>query len=74
MNDLKSAQSDYQQLLQAYPKSFQIAYHLGEIAWRDRDTNQALQNYTIYLANAPTNSAEFNEIRQRVAGLTGKSP
>jgi len=73
MDDLKSSHSDFLQLQQAYPKSYQAAYHLGEIAWRERDTNQALQNYSIYLANAPTNSAELKEIRGRVAHLTGQS-
>jgi len=74
MGDLKSARADYQQLQQAYPKSFQVAFGLGEIAWRERDTNEAAQNYSFYLENAPTNTSEFKEIRQRLAGLTGKSP
>jgi len=73
-DNLQSARGDYLQLQQTYPKSFQVAYGLGEIAWRERDTNQALQYYSVYLANAPTNSAEFKEIHLRVAGLTGKSP
>jgi tetratricopeptide (TPR) repeat protein len=69
---LEPARSDYQQLQKAYPKAFQIAYGLGDIAWRQHDTNTALQNYTIYLANAPTNMAEFQMISQRVAGLKNR--
>ena len=72
--DLPSARGDYQLLQQSHPNSFQVAYGLGEIAWRQHDTNGAVQNYSVYLANAPTNSAEFQLIRQRLAGLTGKSP
>jgi tetratricopeptide (TPR) repeat protein len=72
--DLPAARSDYLRLQQANPKSFQVAYGLGEIAWRQRDTNVAVQYYSVYLDNAPTNSAEFKLIRERFARLTGKSP
>lgn len=72
--DFKAARSDYAQLEAAYPKSFQVAYGLGEIAWQQRDTNAAVQHYGVYLENAPTNSAEFKMIRGRLATLTGKSP
>ncbi len=74
IGDFKSARSDYEQLAAAYPKSFQVAYGLGEIAWQQRDTNAAVQHYGVYLENAPTNSAEFKMIRSRLATLTGKAP
>jgi tetratricopeptide (TPR) repeat protein len=69
---LEPARADYQQLQKAYPKAYQIAYGLGDIAWRQHDTNLALQNYDLYLANAPTNMAEFQMISQRVAGLKNR--
>jgi tetratricopeptide (TPR) repeat protein len=71
---LDAARSDYQQLQKAFPKSFQVAYGLGEIAWRQHATNDAIANYHLYLANAPTNTAEARLIGQRLAGLQGKSP
>jgi len=72
--DLKSAGGDFRRLELAFPKSSQVAYGLGEIAWRQHDTNAAVQHYTVYLANAPTNTVEYTTIRQRQAGLTAKSP
>ncbi len=74
LGEYEKAGSDYQQLQPLFPKSFQVAYGLGEIAWRQKHTNDAVQYYTVYLDNAPTNTAEFNLIRQRQAGLTGKTP
>ena len=71
---LDAARSDYQQLQKAFPKSFQVAFGLGEIAWRQHATNDAIANYHLYLANAPTNTAEARLIGQRLAGLQGKSP
>jgi tetratricopeptide (TPR) repeat protein len=68
---LNAARSDYQSLQQTHPKAYPVAYGLGEIAWRQHATNEAVQNYTLYLANAPTNSAEFKLVSQRLADLKG---
>ena len=73
-DQLEPARIDYQHLQQAYPKSYQVAYGLGEIAWRQKATNDAIRNYGVYLDNAPTNTAEFQVIHQRLADLRGKSP
>jgi tetratricopeptide (TPR) repeat protein len=69
---LELARADYRQLQASYTNSFQVAYGLAEIAWRQHETNEAIQNYQIYLANAPTNSAEFQTVRQRLTQLGGQ--
>ncbi len=62
---LDAARADYLRLQQIYTNAFQIAYGLGEIAWRQHDTNEAVRNYQIYLANANTNSDEAQTILER---------
>jgi hypothetical protein len=56
-------------LQQAHTNAFQIAYGLGEIAWRQHETNEAVRNYEIYLANASTNSGESKTVRERLDSL-----
>jgi len=68
---LDAAQADYETLRQSYTNSFQVAYGLGEIAWRKHETNAAIKNYEVYLANANTNSAEATNIIQRLRELKG---
>ncbi|HEY1718595.1 MAG TPA: tetratricopeptide repeat protein [Verrucomicrobiae bacterium] len=63
------ARADYEKLQQTYTNSFQAAYGLGEIAWRKHETNDAVKNYEIYLANAKTNTAEATNILQRLREL-----
>lgn len=67
---LAEARADYLHLQSAYTNIFQIAFGLGEIAWRQRDTNEAVRNYKIYLANAPTNTAEAAQVVTRLHALT----
>ncbi|HSY19303.1 MAG TPA: tetratricopeptide repeat protein [Candidatus Acidoferrales bacterium] len=69
---LDEARADYAALQVDHTNTFQIAYGLGEIAWRKKENAEALRNYKIYLANAPTNAPEFNTIRERVTQLGGK--
>jgi hypothetical protein len=69
---LDLSRADYRQLQSAYTNEFKIAYGLGEIATRQHDTNEAIRNYRLYLANAPTNSAEFKAVRERLTQLGGK--
>jgi len=42
------------------------------VAWRQHETNEAIRNYNLYLANAPTNSVEFTAVRARMKQLRGK--
>jgi tetratricopeptide (TPR) repeat protein len=71
---LDAARADYRQLQQTLTNSFPVAYGLGEIAWRRHETNEAIRNYKIYLANANTNTAEATNILLRLRELEGHSP
>lgn len=71
-DQLDAARADFTKLQSAYTNSFQIAYGLGEIAWRQHHTNEAIRNYQIFVANAPTNSVELPEVRQRLSQVDGK--
>jgi tetratricopeptide (TPR) repeat protein len=66
-DDLDLARADYLQLQATYTNSFQVAYGLGEIAARQRATNEAVRNYKIFLSNAPTNAAELPGVRERLS-------
>ena len=69
---LDQARADYVELQNTYTNSFQIAYGLAEVAWRQRNTNEAVQHYERYLATAPTNSFEFKSVRDRLNQLQKK--
>jgi tetratricopeptide (TPR) repeat protein len=69
---LDLSRADYRQLQSAYTNEFKVAYGLGEIATRQHDTNEAIRNFRIYLAHAPTNSAEYKTVRERLTQLGGK--
>jgi tetratricopeptide (TPR) repeat protein len=71
---LNGAREDYLVLQQTYPKSYQVAYGLGDIAWRQHETNEIVRNYTLYLENAPTNSAEAKVVADRLNQIKGKTP
>ncbi|HEY5233701.1 MAG TPA: tetratricopeptide repeat protein [Verrucomicrobiae bacterium] len=63
---LDAARAGYETLRASYTNSFQVAYGLGEIAWRKHETNEAIKNYEIYLANARTNTAEATNVIERL--------
>jgi tetratricopeptide (TPR) repeat protein len=71
---LDAARADYKTLQQSLTNSFQVAYGLGEIAWRQHETNEAIKNYKLYLANANTNTAEATNVIQRLRELKGHLP
>jgi tetratricopeptide (TPR) repeat protein len=72
---LDAARADYKTLQQqSLTNSFQVAFGLGEIAWRQHDTNEAIRNYKIYLANADTNTEEATNVMRRLRELKGHSP
>ena len=71
---LDAARADFKTLQQSLTNSFQVAYGLGEIAWRQHNTNEAIGNYKLYLANANTNTAEATNVIQRLRELKGHSP
>ncbi|HUB87588.1 MAG TPA: tetratricopeptide repeat protein [Verrucomicrobiae bacterium] len=67
--NLNAARADYETLRQSYPDSVQVAYGLGEIAWRRHDTNEAILDYQKYLAVAQTNTDEATNVLQRLREL-----
>jgi len=71
---LDAARADFQQLQQTFTNSCPVANGLGEIAWREHETNEAIRNYKIYLANANTNAAEATNVIRRLRELQGHSP
>jgi tetratricopeptide (TPR) repeat protein len=70
---LDDARADYEELNRTYTNSFRIDYGLGEIAWRQRETNDAIKYYKLYLASANTNTAEATNIIQRLRQLRSPS-
>jgi len=66
---LDAARRDYEALQRAFPTAFQIYYGLAEVAWRKKDTNAAIRNYQLYLANAQTNTAEAKLVSARLKEL-----
>jgi tetratricopeptide (TPR) repeat protein len=66
---LDAARADYLRLQQSFTNSFRVAYGLGEIAWRQHDTSEAIRNYQIYLANANTNTDEARTVLERLREL-----
>jgi tetratricopeptide (TPR) repeat protein len=67
---LDAARADYQKLQQNFTNSFPVAYGLGEIAYRHHETNEAVRNYEIYLANNPnTNTDEAKMVADRLNSL-----
>jgi tetratricopeptide (TPR) repeat protein len=66
---LDAALADYKKLQNSFTNSFQVAYGLGEIAWRRHDTNEAIKNYEFFLANVNTNAAEAKTVLERLREL-----
>ena len=69
-DQLDAARADYQALQGTFTNSFQIAYGLGEIAWRKHETNEAVKHYRLYLTTADTNTAEAKAILQRLQEIS----
>jgi tetratricopeptide (TPR) repeat protein len=67
--DLDAAWTNYEMLQETRTNSPQLAFDLEEIAWRKHDTNEAIRNIDIYLANAPTNSAQAKLLSERLQQL-----
>jgi tetratricopeptide (TPR) repeat protein len=67
--NLDAAQTNYAQLQETRTNSPELAYGLEEIAWRQHDTNEAIRNIEIYLANAPTNTLQAKQMAGRLQQL-----
>jgi tetratricopeptide (TPR) repeat protein len=66
---LDEARADFLGLQKAHTNDYQLALSLGEIAWQQRQTNEAIRNYHIFLTNAPARAAEQKAVRQRLTDL-----
>ncbi len=69
-----SARSDYEILQKAHPTDYRIYFGLGEIARQTSDSKAAIRNYDLYLANAPTNTAESKTVSEYLIKLKSGSP
>ncbi len=70
---LDEARRDYEVLQKTFPTAFQVFYGLGEIAYRKSETNAAVRNYELYLANSPP-PEEAKVISARLKQLKAGSP
>ena len=69
---LDAAEADYKELLLAFPTTFRAYYWLGEIAWRNKDTNAAIRYYQPYLSNTVAGTEEFKFTAARLKSLQQK--
>jgi tetratricopeptide (TPR) repeat protein len=64
---LKGARQDYEQLRKIMPYSYAVYYGLGEVAYKQKDFEEAEKQYKKYLKYAPKESnAELDEEKQQV--------
>jgi tetratricopeptide (TPR) repeat protein len=73
-DQLDAARADYESLQTQFPDSRQVYYGLGEIAYRRKDTNLAIQHYEAYRSNAVPEAAETKFVEQRLQELRGVTP
>jgi tetratricopeptide (TPR) repeat protein len=66
---LDEAQADFEVIKRAHPGAFQPYFGLGEVAYHRKDTNAAIQNFQLALANTATNSVDANAIISRLRDL-----
>jgi Flp pilus assembly protein TadD len=68
LDKLSEAKGDYEALQRAYPTEAGIYLGLGDVSYREKDTNAAIRHYQLYLTNASPDLVE--ERRQVIARLT----
>ena len=71
-DQLDSAREDYETLQRQFPMVPQVYYGLGEIAYRRKETNAAIQHYESYLSNSIPGNAESKFIEERLKELKGE--
>lgn len=69
MSNYSAARADYEKEQTLQTNSYQAAFGLGETAWRQHDTNEAIRNFEVYLANAPTNIPQTKAVIERLHEL-----
>ncbi len=67
--NLDAARADYQKLQAVQTNSVPVAFALGEIAWTRHNVPEAIRNYNIYVANAPTNTPQGKIVADRLRQL-----
>ncbi|HEY0456470.1 MAG TPA: tetratricopeptide repeat protein, partial [Verrucomicrobiae bacterium] len=67
LGELENAEKDYSRLAELLPKPpYSVYYGLGEIYFKQRQKNKALQNYQKYLELAPRDSPEMKSIKEKI--------
>ena len=75
LGELQQAKADYETLRAALPKEFPVYFDLGEIAYREKDSKDAVHYYELYKTYAPTNeSDELKLVNARLDELRQGSP
>jgi tetratricopeptide (TPR) repeat protein len=69
LNRLEASKQDYEKVAAAYTNAYQAYYGLGEIAYRRKDTPDAIKNYELYLTNAPPRTLEYSNTQTRLNEL-----
>lgn len=67
--NMDAARTNYQRLQQQHTNSPLAALGLEEIAWRQRDTNEAVRNIDIFLSQQPTNNPQARLLAERLRQL-----
>ncbi|HZL42793.1 MAG TPA: tetratricopeptide repeat protein [Verrucomicrobiae bacterium] len=66
---LEPARQDYEELLKAHEFKHLALFGLGEIAWREQDTNQVIEMYQQYLSNALPGTLQYAMATQRLNAI-----
>ena len=67
--NLDAARADFEKVRQAQTNLYEAAFNLGDIAWRQHDTNEAIRNFEIYLAHTATNAPHAQIASERLREL-----
>jgi tetratricopeptide (TPR) repeat protein len=68
---LDSAKSDYKDVVTEVPNKYQAYYGLAEISYQQKENQDALKYYQLYLTNAPANTDEAKFVESRLKELNG---
>lgn len=71
-NQLDDAKSAYLALHESIPSEHRFLFGLGEIAYRQKNTADAIRYYELYLNHAPPDTEEARQIADRLQTLKSK--
>lgn len=69
-----AADRDYRALSTVFTNAYQVHFGQGEIAWRRKNTNDAIRSFELYLRSAPTNTPEARLVTDRLRQLKAVTP